>query len=308
MPALKKPAGIRNHGGGYMLSSTRNKAAGRFEIDTPDPLTLALHEAESILARCDRLKAVLHETGRTIPAALAEERELANKLGLAEVTGDGNAQALRSRLSIIGSERTAAARKRSSASEGLSLLESDVAEARRSLERARTEVAASVRGEFTQRWSATCQHMHLLLAEAKALTEAGVPVLTPPPFQAEINRIHGHAELTPVASATRVEAPALPPQLAAIAGLISRLDDAGSICRAIRDAGNLSKHYFSRNLQRGGMPNDLSRVFVVAKSFSALGSEFPVNSLITREILPDGLLDRFVVSRCLRQADAGIAA
>jgi hypothetical protein len=283
-------------------------AGGRFEIGIPDPLTLALHEAEAILARCDKLKAVLHETGRTIPAALAEERELARRLGLAEVTGESNAQALRSRLSIISSERSAAARKRSSASEGLSLLESDVAEARRSLERARTEVAASVRGEFVERWNVACKNLHALLAEAKALTEAGVPVLTPPPFQAEINRIHGHAELVPVASATQVDAPALPPQLATIAGLMSRLDDAGSICRAIRDAGNLSKHYFSRNLQRGSMPNDLSRVFVVAKSFSALGSEFPVNSLINREVLPDGLLDRFVVSRCLRQADTGIAA
>jgi hypothetical protein len=292
-----------------MTSSTRNKAAGRLEIDIPDnSLALALREAENILARCDRLKAVLHETGRTIPAALAEERELASKLGLAEVTGDGNAQALRSRLSIISSERSAAARKRSSASEGLSLLESEVAEARRSLERARTEVAASVRGEFAERWSAACRHLHTLLAEARALTEAGVPVLTPPPFQAEINRIHGHAELVSVASATQVEAPALPPQLATIADLISKLDEAGSICRGIRQANEFTAHYYALSRTRGAVPHDLSQVFVTTKNFSALGSEFAVGTLINREVLPAGQLDRLLTARQLRQAEAGIVA
>jgi hypothetical protein len=54
----------------------------------PVALAAAIAEAQQVLSKHDKFSSVLTETGLSIPAALASERELTRRLGMAEVAGD----------------------------------------------------------------------------------------------------------------------------------------------------------------------------------------------------------------------------
>jgi hypothetical protein len=104
----------------------------------------------------DAFATVLVETGASIPASLATERELSSRLGQAEISGAG-ADELRSQLAGVKERRYGDVRRRQSATEGLLELEAELTKARQQVSEAKAAFASTVVLDFERRWAEGCR-------------------------------------------------------------------------------------------------------------------------------------------------------
>jgi len=266
--------------------------------ELPHDLSNAITAAQSTLLRAEKLAEVMRATGTEISSALAEERQLNAELGRAEIDG-GAIKTLHDRLNVIVSERAAAGRRRSAASEALLHADAELTEARQTLDRARQLYATGVIAEFTARWQAACDVLAGLRAEAESLSRAlGVPVPTPPPYVAGTNRITDRPELRPVAAGGLIEPPPLPPALAVVAGVLDRIDSARGLSQSVRQGAQLTQSYFALARERGGMKAEMAGIFEVTREFELFGTTFTIGMLVDRTVLcGEGMLQRFWTGR-----------
>jgi hypothetical protein len=267
-------------------------------------LSLALSAAQTVLLRAERLTEALRATGTAIPALLAEERRLSGELGALEIEG-GDITQLRARLDAVAAERAAAARKRSSASEGLLQLDRELSEARQTLDRARGLYGASIVEEFSVRWRRACDVLAGLRAEAESLGKAlGRGVSTPPPYTTKINIVTSTPELQAAAPSGPIQPPPLPGALAEVAGIVDQIDAMRAMAGAVHQSRQLTAHYFALSRERGAK-GELAGLFTVIKPFDALGSSFQPGMLLDRGVLSEGLLERFWKGRCIQPVAGG---
>jgi hypothetical protein len=280
-------------------SKTKNNGP---DSGLPPALAAAVAEAEVVLGRYDRLSAALTETGRSIPGALAEERELSSKLGAAEIAGDG-ADVLRAQLTTVTEDRVSAARRRQSACEGLLQMDGELVKAREAMSRARSEFAASMVAEFHARWNQACRELAVLQAEAQELAAAlRTQVTCPPPYTVSRSAATERVELRLMASAESV-AVSLPPALVTVGGTLDRMDSAAGMIAGLKQAVDLTEKHRALARIRIGLPGELLGTYEVVKPFNYLGTEFRQGALINRDVLTDGCLYRFWLGRNLRSLD-----
>jgi hypothetical protein len=267
---------------------------------TPDPLALATRETEALLTRFGKLSDILTETGKLIPATLAEEQALGRQLGLNDTA------TARAELQAATSRRTTAARQRAAALEQLLVIEGELVEASTSLGRVRHEYGEGIVREFSQRWAAQCRGLALLRSEAIALGAAlNVAVACPPPYRAQPDPLYLHeARLKAVEPQEPVAPPQLPPAVVALGDLARKLDSARGVCASVKQAVELTKRYFVMARDRGTR-SEMGGLFEVVKPFVILGSAFERGQLVDRTVMPDGLLERFWVGKHLQPAGIG---
>jgi hypothetical protein len=259
-----------------------------------------------VLLKAEKLAEALRTTGSAIPALLLQEREVSRKLGVCEIEG-GDITQLRARLDAVSAERSAAARKRSSASEALLMLDRELGEVRTELDRARQLYGEGIAAEFGRRWQAACSLLAALRSEAESLGKAlGRGVLTPPPYMARVNPITDAPEVQVVASGP-IQPPPLPEAVRVAAGIMDRIDAARGLAAAVHQSRQLTAHYFALSRERG-LKSELGGLFETVREFEWLGSKFPAGALLDRTILAEGMLHRFWQGKTIRPVSEGRAA
>jgi hypothetical protein len=281
-------------------SKTKNDDRG-----LPPALAAAVGEAEIVLARHDKLASVLAETGASISASLAQERELTGRLGQAEITGDGVA-ALRTELSTIVERRQADVRRRQASASGLLGLGTELARARSEVDKARSEYAGTVVAGFESRWARACQELAVLQAEAQQLTTALRCLVTCQlPFVAALNVVRDRPEVR--YTGKPAAPPPLPAPVATVTGALDRLDSARALVGAVQQSIDQDARHHALARHRTGMADQMTGVFVVTKAFEHLGSQFLPGALVTRAIVSDGALFRLQLARCVLLDDFNTA-
>ena len=270
-------------------------------ITLPPELALALAEAENVLKRHDTLAAVMVATGSSIPTALAQERELAGKLGAAEIAGEEGADKLRAQLDAVKERREGDARRRQSASKGLLALEAELTKARKQVTQVQAAFVSTVIQDFGRRWVEACHVLAALRGEASQLTAAlGVPCPTAAPYVVSVNAATGASELKPVALAEALPWTALPPPVATVAAMLAKLNDAGLISE-LRQAEQLNLQHQALS-RLAGQPTEMGGTYIVSRTFHALGSDFPAGTLLDDTVMSVGMLHRFWRGNALRPA------
>lgn len=281
---------------------TNVKKSNQSNEALPPALQSAMSAAEATLEKHEKLSAVLAETGRAIPQALAEERRLRSELGAVEVAG-GAADGLGRKLQDAAAAREAAARRRASASQALLELGGDeLRRVRADLDRARAEYAAAVAADFSRRWDAACRALVMLSAESAALSRTlGRVIETPSPYMVAESVTGGRPTTRLAVPGEAV--PSLPPGLAALAGTIDRLDAAATLGAGLRQSREIDqRHQALARLQ--GTPGTMAGVFRASRSFSHLGVDYPQGTLMDSSLLTSGELHRFWKAKHLELVDA----
>jgi hypothetical protein len=261
-------------------------------IELPADLAQAINAAEAVLVKYGTLEGAMIQTGRSIPAALAEERQLNDELGRAEIQG-GDTGSLHQRLDATRGERASAARRRLAASDCLLQLDAELEEARQAVDRARSVYAVGVVAEFSGRWAAKIRELAALRAEA-----------------AELSRVLGCSVPTP-SYLSEAPAPAesvqLPTAVEAIAAVLQKLEAARVLCASVRQSHNFTRTFFARARERGAR-GEFGGVFQVTRTFEVLGSVFSAGQLVDRSVLlGEGLVERFFTGRQLQPVSEGAA-
>jgi hypothetical protein len=296
-------------GVGYMTSSTRNKEKPAAENSgMPRELAEAIAAAETVLAHAEHFGRALTETGKSLPACLAQQRELNAELRRVELAGGDDSQ-VRGQLDQLAGKAAFERRRRTAASEALMRQEGELIAVRNKVDEARKLFAAAVAAEFVERWNATLRAQEAMRAEAAEYSKAfGTTFSCPLPYEARTNQITGKPELHLVDQPSG-PAVALPPPVAAIIRILDRLDSASALSQGIRAGFGWTKNYFELARERG-FRTEMSGLFEVAKPFDSLGTHFERGMLIDRGVLGEGLTERFWRGRELQPVvgDAGIAA
>lgn len=276
----------------------------RSSNDTALPPELAA--AEATLGRHDKLAAVLAETSSNIPQSLAEEQRLYRELGSAEISGDG-VERLRTGLTAAQDRRAADVRRRQAASDGLLALADELRAARQAVEQTRSELAKEALRDFAARWEEACLKLSELRAEAGVLSGAlRITVATPPPYMASIGVVSGNPEVRPVSGP--IPSVTLPPALAGVGAVVDRLDAAGGLLAAIAQAKDLTSRHIALSRTRAGMTPTMPGVYSVLRGFDYCGSHFKAGLLVSRDLIPDGVLYRLQLGRTVALVDAGAMA
>jgi hypothetical protein len=279
------------------MATSKTKSSG-VDNGLPPALAEALSAAEKTLAKHDRLTAALTESGRSIPQALALENQLYSQLGAAEVAGD-DVDGLRAQLAAANDRRAAAGRQRASAAESLLEMENELRGVRAAIEQARAQYASVVASEFQARWSRCCAELIRLHGEARELSRVLSSTITPAaPYCAAVNVVTQRPEVQLLAPVEPVPVE-LPPGMQTLSRTIERLDAAMAVGAGVRQARELTERHFSLMRSRG-LPAQLTGTFEVTRAFDHLGTDYPVGTLISRDLLGDGPLSRFWTAKLIR--------
>jgi hypothetical protein len=284
----------------FMATKTKNSGV---DNGLPPTLAAALAEAETILKRHDTFADVLRESGRSIPAALAEEKKLYAELGSAEVAGE-SIDALRGRLASLNDARAAATRQRSAARDSLLDLESDLRRAREGIEQSRAAYAAGVVADFNSRWAEACRMLAVLQAEAAALGRAlRVEVNCPPPYTVAMSVI-GDRPTVRFSLPTESSQVSLPPGLAAVTDVLDRLDNGAALGAALRQSSEVDARHQALARLQNGLPALMTGCYRVTRAFSHCGTTYPVGTLLDASLLSHGELFRFWKGRQIESLNA----
>ena len=274
-------------------SKTKNNGP---DAELSPALQSAISSAEEVLARYDKLAAVMSETAAEIPQCLREERSL--------FTADG-ADARR-RFADAREHHAEAARRRAGASEGLLGVADELTRARNEVRRSQAEFGASLVGEFDARWRAACRELARLHAQAAQLsTILGTTIRTPPPYMTTVNAGTDRVEVRLAEPA--VEPEGLPPALLVVGNILDRLDAASGLIGSIKQAVELNtKHYALSRIRRTRA--EMVGVYEVVRRFDLMGSAFEVGALLDRSLLCDGVLYRHWVAHSIRPLEGAEVA
>jgi hypothetical protein len=256
-----------------------------------------------VLARHDKLAAVLIQTSVSISESLAQERSLDAALGAAEV-GGGDMDRLRSQLADVRIRREDDVRRRRAAITGLLDLSEELRVERAEAARQQGEMATTIVADFRSRWDAACAQLTALRCEAGVLATAlRCTIGTPSPYTATISPITGNPELRPVATSPLPEV-SLAPAVAEVSGRLDRLDSALGLLAGIRQAAEQDSRHRSLCVVRR-VPSEMLGTFEVLRPFTHLTTEYRAGMLVSRDVVGDGGLYRLQIGRTIRQTEAG---
>jgi hypothetical protein len=268
-------------------------------------LQAAVAEAESVLKKYDLFAGTLSETGLAIPKALAEERQLASKLGAAEITGSDDTDELRRRLAEVAARREAAARQRASASEELRGMAGQLTQARDGVGRSQAEFAGTVVAEFHARWNRCCRSLAALYAEAQELGRAlRVEVKCPPPYVAGISLMTGGRPEVRFALSVEQTPVTLPPDLIALAAVVDRLEAAIATVGALGQAAEIDARHQALARIQLGLPARMSGTYQAVKPFTHCGTAYTPGMLLDASLMTSGELFRFWKGRAIEPVSA----
>jgi hypothetical protein len=269
--------------------------------ELPHDLARAMRGATAALLKAEKLSAMMTETGSAISAALGEEHDLSRQCGQLEIEG-GDTGKLHERLAASAVERAASGRRRAAAADGLLHMSRELDEGRQALIWARDLYGSGIVEEFSIRWAQACHALAVLRIEAEMLGKAlGTTVPTPAPYAPKINAIYAEErlELHPVPATGPIAPPPLPPALVEVVAILDRIDAVRAMGQAVRQSVDLTKTFFTTARERGAWRGEMAGTFEVVRAFDVLGSHFEVGALVSREVMSEGLIDRFWRGRCL---------
>jgi hypothetical protein len=270
----------------------------------PPALAAALSDSEGVLARHQKLADVLIATSRSIPEALAEEQRLYSQLGAAEVAGDDDVDGLRSELAGAQDARNAARRQRSAVVDSIRDMESDLRRAREGIEQSRAAYGAGVLADFNSRWAEGCRMLAVLQAEAAALARAlRVQVSCPAPYTVAMSVI-GDRPTVRFSLPIEPSPVSLPPGLAAVAGVVDRLDAAAALGAALRQSIETDQRHQALARIQLGVPAQMTGCYRVIREVSHCGANYPVGTLLDASLLSHGELFRFWKGRQIEPLNA----
>jgi len=277
--------------------------------DQPSPLDSALAEAGRVLSERERLFRILCATSQSIPALLADRMAARAAIGMAEVHTDGDKDRVAACLADIESELASAVQGRAGAKAALEAQEQDLSEALASLDAARAAYAASVIGEFQQRYTPALQQFLRLWHEGRVLSAA---LRAPVPMQLPY-LLTGAVKACFIAKEdTRVEMllpdngeptePAIDATAEKIGHQMDNLTSALNHCQGIIAARSRNLPSLSSNL-----PFSASGTYKVLRTFncSLTGVAFPVGALIDCSLVAVRELQRLVAVRYIVLVDGG---
>lgn len=129
---------------------------------------------------------------------------------------------------------------------------------------------------------------------------------TPAPYVATTSVVTGAPEVRPVSAP--IPEVSLPPALAAVSTVIGKLDAATGLLAAIAQSRDLTDRHRALARARVGMSPTLPGVFETLKQFDHCGSHFAPGALVSRDLIPDGVLHRLVTGRVIGLIDASVAS
>jgi hypothetical protein len=254
----------------------------------PPALREAQSEAEAVLEKFDRLSKVLMTTHTAIPEALAMERQLSAELGAGEITG-GDVGALRSRLAEVTSGREAGARQRSAAAEGVLDLEAALAGARAQVGQAESTFAATIAGQFMERWRRAVDALAAMYSEGLALADA---------LHVKVDLESALRRALPTGPAPTAAAASLPPVVARVADVVQKLDAGIALCGGIRQAKEVESRAWSLAQVRR-VPYENPGTYRALRPIHSPtdGLQFPAGTLVDASLLGHGFLGRLATAR-----------
>ena len=211
----------------------------------------AVAEAGGVLARAAKFIEALQETHAQHPGDLGRGTAAIRRVGLC---GDHRR---RCRPAPRPAQRCQGAAGRRCAPPGQRRRRSagarspKLGRARVAVDQARSEVAATILGEFMGRWNHACRELAKLHAEAAALSAAlRAKVNCPPPYSATMSVVSGQPEAR-LSLPVEPQPVTLPPALAGLAGVLDQLDGVLAMLTAIKQARQLDSRHYHLTLQRG---------------------------------------------------------
>jgi hypothetical protein len=256
-------------------------------------------EASDALTQFNVLRDALTQTHAEIPTLLAGERDLVHQLGLAEANRDSNVADLRGQLERVLQEHQAAVRRRAASVEAILQMESALQTERGIAEAERQRIAAGIVLEFNQRWSAACNALSTLRAEAEALGSAlCTTIATPAPFTTFLHPVTGVPALRPVATSEPAPVPVLPANLSALVRRLDALDAGLTRCASIRQGKQLDQRFYDLSRVRG-QPAEFGGVYLCMAPFDSLtdGLPFQPGMLIDASLVGPGSMHRLTLGR-----------
>jgi hypothetical protein len=259
-----------------------------------------------VLAAYGQLADALHETSASIPADLAEEARLYADLGAAEVADDDVTQ-LRSKLDAVRARRETAVRRRAAASDGLAKMEGELLAARRAADEARGRLAGEAVRQLQDEWTQTVERLAEIHGRVQAFQQVmHTQVRLAAPYKAVADLMTGQPALQFTAAAASAPA-ALPPSLQGLTDLIGKLDIAGGLASAIRQAREADQRHYRLCAERR-MNASMPAMYTVTKPIGFLGASFEPGCLVDSSLINVGTLHRFLSGRYITEAASQPAA
>ena len=271
----------------------------------PADLSAALAAADGVLAKHDRLRAILADTHVSIPRCLADERRLSAELGAAEV-GGGDIAALKARLATVSSGRATDVRRRQAAAAGILTMESELVSARESVNASRESYATQVIATFHQKYAEALAVLKTLQVEGAELSKSlrtFVHLPTVPTKPPAVPLLESFRDaLRPPSAVERIGA------------TLDRLDSASALAGGIHASRTLDSRFIRMQELDNGATGNVTGVFRVMKPIRCQfdGLEFAPGTILDASLFGGpGSLRRAVTARFVRlvsDATADVAA
>lgn len=244
----------------------------------------------AVLVQFDRLRAILAETHSQIPALLQRQRDLDRAAGLNESAES------RAKIADVVQQRQAATRRRGATIASIMDMEPVLQAEREALEAARREYAGQAVQAFQERYSAAVGELQALWEEGRVLAatlRCAVPM--PMPTTVVVSVVDGIGRSTPILADVTVTVDA---GAATLGAALDRLDEALSLCNAIRQGAEQEARHHQLAVNRG-TASEYSGVYKVLEPFRSQldGLEFAPGELVDSSLLGAGMMSRLQTGR-----------
>jgi hypothetical protein len=269
----------------------------KITYNPPDILPADEIGSDPLLARFAQYSQVLASTGVSIPKLLFERRELQSRLGSAEIEGGSDITTLRERADTLTAALVSAGRQRASACESLLSMADELRQSRAAEASQLSAIAQATLANFEMRWAhavAELSRLHNEGALLGRLLRTSVPL--PPPYIAAMS-LDGKPQVV-FAGHAEDDAVSLPQEVQEVSAKLQVLDDALALVASVAQSLELNERYIALQRARNATPI-LSGVYVVSREFTHIGTRFEPGMLINQDIMPPGLISRYLTGRHL---------